>query len=73
MSVFWLALAAFAIGTEAFVIAGLLPIMAADLNVTLAATGSSWRKASAPALTGSVPPDQVRARLHPVALLRLLS
>jgi predicted MFS family arabinose efflux permease len=39
MSVFWLALAAFAIGTEAFVIAGLLPIMAADLNVTLAATG----------------------------------
>ncbi|WP_441278436.1 MFS transporter [Tardiphaga sp. 172_B4_N1_3] len=39
MSVFWLAVAAFAIGTEAFVIAGLLPIMAADLNVTLAATG----------------------------------
>lgn len=39
MSVFWLALAAFAIGTEAFVIAGLLPIMATDLNVTLAATG----------------------------------
>ncbi|MET0219156.1 MAG: MFS transporter [Tardiphaga sp.] len=39
MSIFWLALAAFAIGTEAFVIAGLLPVMAADLNVTLAATG----------------------------------
>jgi predicted MFS family arabinose efflux permease len=39
MSVFWLALAAFAIGTEAFVIAGLLPVMAADLHVTLAATG----------------------------------
>jgi predicted MFS family arabinose efflux permease len=39
MSIFWLALAAFAIGTEAFVIAGLLPIMAADLHVTLAATG----------------------------------
>ena len=39
MSVFWLALAAFAIGTEAFVIAGLLPIMATDLHVTVAATG----------------------------------
>ncbi len=39
MSIFWLALAAFAIGTEAFVIAGLLPIMAADLQVSLAATG----------------------------------
>jgi predicted MFS family arabinose efflux permease len=39
MSIFWLAVSAFAIGTEAFVIAGLLPIMAADLNVTLAATG----------------------------------
>lgn len=39
MSVFWLAVAAFAIGTEAFVIAGLLPIMAADLHVSLAATG----------------------------------
>src|SRR4051812_14370144 len=39
MSIFWLATAAFAIGTEAFVIAGLLPIMAADLHVTLAATG----------------------------------
>lgn len=39
MSIFWLALTTFAIGTEAFVIAGLLPIMAADLHVTLAATG----------------------------------
>lgn len=39
MSIFSLALAAFAIGTEAFVIAGLLPVMAADLHVTLAATG----------------------------------
>lgn len=39
MSILWLAVAAFAIGTEAFVIAGLLPIMAADLHVTLAATG----------------------------------
>lgn len=39
MSVFWLALAAFAIGTEAFVIAGLLPVIAADLQISLAATG----------------------------------
>ena len=34
MSVFWLALAAFAIGTEAFVIAGLMPAIAADLAST---------------------------------------
>jgi predicted MFS family arabinose efflux permease len=39
MSVLWLAVAAFAIGTEAFVIAGLLPVIAADLQVSLAATG----------------------------------
>jgi predicted MFS family arabinose efflux permease len=39
MSVFWLAVAAFAIGTEAFVIAGLLPSIAADLQISLAATG----------------------------------
>jgi predicted MFS family arabinose efflux permease len=39
MSVFWLAVAAFAIGTEAFVIAGLLPAIAADLQISLAATG----------------------------------
>jgi predicted MFS family arabinose efflux permease len=39
MSVLWLALAAFAIGTEAFVIAGLLPVIAADLQISLAATG----------------------------------
>jgi len=39
MSVFWLALAAFAIGTEAFVIAGLLPVIAVDLDISLAATG----------------------------------
>jgi predicted MFS family arabinose efflux permease len=39
MSVFWLALAAFAIGTEAFVIAGLLSTIAGDLQVSLAATG----------------------------------
>jgi predicted MFS family arabinose efflux permease len=39
MSVFWLALAAFAIGTEAFVIAGLLPVISADLQISLAATG----------------------------------
>ncbi len=39
MSVFWLALAAFAIGTEAFVIAGLLPVIAADLQVSLGSAG----------------------------------
>ena len=39
MSVFWLALAAFAIGTEAFVIAGILPVIAADLQISLATTG----------------------------------
>jgi predicted MFS family arabinose efflux permease len=39
MSVFWLALAAFAIGTEAFVIAGLLPAIAADLQISSAAAG----------------------------------
>jgi predicted MFS family arabinose efflux permease len=39
MSVFWLALAAFAIGTEAFVIVGLLPVIAADVHISLAATG----------------------------------
>lgn len=39
MSVLWLALAAFAIGTEAFVIAGILPAIAADLGISLAATG----------------------------------
>jgi predicted MFS family arabinose efflux permease len=39
MGIFWLALAAFAIGTEAFVIAGLLPIISADLQISVAATG----------------------------------
>lgn len=39
MSVFWLAMAAFSIGTESFVIAGLLPVIAADLHISLAATG----------------------------------
>ncbi|WP_426436720.1 MFS transporter [Bradyrhizobium genosp. P] len=39
MSVLWLGVAAFAIGTEAFVIAGLLPVIAADLQVSLASTG----------------------------------
>ena len=39
MSVFWLALAAFAIGTEAFVIAGLLPTISADLQISAAAGG----------------------------------
>jgi predicted MFS family arabinose efflux permease len=39
MSVFWLALAAFAIGTEGFVIAGLLPSIAADLSISVPAAG----------------------------------
>src|SRR5580698_3466539 len=39
MSILWLAVAAFAIGTEAFVIAGLLPVIAADMQISLAATG----------------------------------
>jgi predicted MFS family arabinose efflux permease len=39
MVVFWLALAAFAIGTETFVIAGLLPVISADLQISVAATG----------------------------------
>lgn len=39
MSVFWLALAAFAIGTEGFVIAGLLPGIAADLQISVSAAG----------------------------------
>ena len=39
MSVFWLVLAAFAIGTEAFVIAGLLPVIAADMQISAAAAG----------------------------------
>jgi predicted MFS family arabinose efflux permease len=39
MSILWLAIAAFAVGTEAFVIAGLLPMIAADLQISMAATG----------------------------------
>jgi predicted MFS family arabinose efflux permease len=39
MSVFWLAVAAFAIGTESFVIAGLLPVIATDMQISVAATG----------------------------------
>jgi predicted MFS family arabinose efflux permease len=39
MSVFWLALAAFAIGTEGFVIAGLLPAIATDLSISVPAAG----------------------------------
>ncbi len=35
----WLALGAFAIGTEAYVVAGLLPTLAADLHVSLSAAG----------------------------------
>jgi len=36
---FWLSLGAFAVGTEGLVIAGILPGMARDLNVSLAAIG----------------------------------
>jgi predicted MFS family arabinose efflux permease len=39
MGVLWLAVAAFAIGTESFVIAGLLPVIAADLQISVAAAG----------------------------------
>ena len=39
MGVLWLAVAAFAIGTESFVIAGLLPVIAADMQMSVAATG----------------------------------
>jgi predicted MFS family arabinose efflux permease len=39
MSILWLALAAFAIGTEAFVIAGLLPAISGDLQISVAAAG----------------------------------
>jgi predicted MFS family arabinose efflux permease len=38
-SLIWLTLGAFAIGTEGFMIAGLLPALARDLNVGLAAAG----------------------------------
>ena len=38
-SLYWLALGAFAIGTEGFMIAGLLPALARDLNVGLPAAG----------------------------------
>jgi len=39
MSVFWLAVAAFAIGTEGFVIAGLLPVIAADMQISVPVAG----------------------------------
>jgi len=39
MGVLWLAVGAFAIGTEAYVLAGLLPVIAADLQVSVAAVG----------------------------------
>lgn len=39
MSVLWLAVATFAIGTEAFVIAGLLPVISADMQISVAAAG----------------------------------
>lgn len=36
---YWLALGSFAVGTESFMIAGLLPGMAADLAVSVATAG----------------------------------
>lgn len=38
-SLAWLALGAFAIGTESFIVAGLLPVLAADLQVSAARAG----------------------------------
>lgn len=38
-SLYFLALGAFAIGTEGFMLAGLLPIIAKDLSISLAAAG----------------------------------
>ena len=37
--VYWLAVGTFAVGTEGFMIAGLLPTLARDLNVGLVAAG----------------------------------
>ena len=39
MGVLWLTLAAFAIGTESYVIAGLLPIISADMQISVPAGG----------------------------------
>jgi predicted MFS family arabinose efflux permease len=39
MSLYWLALTAFAIGTEAFVISGLLPVIASDVHISIVVTG----------------------------------
>ena len=39
LPLFWLALGTFAVGTESFMIAGLLPEMAADLHVSVVAAG----------------------------------
>lgn len=39
MILFWLALSAFAIGSETFLLSGLLPMLSADLNITAAVAG----------------------------------
>src|SRR5450830_1680016 len=39
LPLFWLALGTFAVGTESFMIAGLLPDMATDLHVSVVAAG----------------------------------
>jgi predicted MFS family arabinose efflux permease len=40
LALYWLAFGAFAIGTEAFLVAGLMPDIAADLQVSVAACGA---------------------------------
>jgi predicted MFS family arabinose efflux permease len=40
LALYWLALGAFAIGTEAFLVAGLLPAIADDMQVSVAACGA---------------------------------
>jgi DHA1 family inner membrane transport protein len=52
-SLLWLILGAFAIGTEGFMIAGLLPALARDLNVGLPGAGHRLR----PSLTPSALPS----------------
>ena len=39
MILFWLALSAFAIGTETFLLTGLLPMLSADLGISAAVAG----------------------------------
>jgi hypothetical protein len=60
-SLLWLTLGAFAIGTEGFMIAGLLPALARDLTVGLPAAGQP--RAERPTVGhGSVNLDSLRTR-----------